>query len=291
MKNTQFTEHINEIRGRVDAKAGVIRGVKILGPRSRNGRQYSMRAMEQAAALYEGVRVNLDHPGRNEPSSGRSLADRLGVLRNVRVERNGVYGDLFLLTSHPLAAMVIEAAEKMPGTLGLSHNAEGHISTENGRAMVETIASVHSVDLVQNPATVAGLFENTAETADTTGSSTGGDTSGDGTTRGAHTGEAGGAVPELKRRIAELEAQLQEQRSDAAMTQHCHSLLVANQCPPTLQRIDMLKHCAGDDQRRQLIESWQPVTAPRPAESPGVRHLSQSYAERTRHGIAAALGR
>src|SRR5690606_32058205 len=45
---------------RVDRAAGVIRGVKILGTTSRNGRTYTDAALEQAAKLYEGLGVNID---------------------------------------------------------------------------------------------------------------------------------------------------------------------------------------------------------------------------------------
>jgi len=276
MKTTSFTEHIHEIQGRVDTTEGVIRGVKILGPRSRNGREYTPQAIRQAAALYEGVRVNLDHPGHHDPPGSRSLADRLGVLRNVKVQTTGVYGDLFLLTGHPLASMVMEAAAKMPGTLGLSHNAEGEIRTEGGRTIVETIAGVHSVDLVQNPATVAGLFENTDDPQTTPPSGSQSDAA---------------VIASLRRRIAGLEARVQEQQDDAAATQHCHSLLLHNQCPATQHRIEALKSCDSDEQRQQLIEAWQPPAAPRPTSSPGIARNLQSYADRTQHGIATALGR
>ena len=41
--------------GRVDAAAGVIRGVRIIGKTSRNGREYSDGALRQASGL-RGVR-------------------------------------------------------------------------------------------------------------------------------------------------------------------------------------------------------------------------------------------
>lgn len=144
---------------KIDKLAGVLRRVKILGRTSANGRIYTTEAMHQAAKLYEGAKVNLDHDKRDSQPD-RSVADRLGVLRNVVVEQTGVFGDLHLLMAHPLAAMIIEAAEKMPETLGLSHNAEGKVRQEEDHVVVESVHRVHSVDLVQTPATVAGLFES-----------------------------------------------------------------------------------------------------------------------------------
>jgi len=144
----------------IDRESGVIKGVKILGRTSLNGRTYSDQALDDAARLYEGAKVNLDHPSKTDPHADRSIADRLGVLRNIERRSDGVYGDLHMLTSHPLAAMVMEAAEKFPDTLGLSQNAHGQVRKERGETIVETIEVVHSVDLVQDPATVAGLFES-----------------------------------------------------------------------------------------------------------------------------------
>jgi hypothetical protein len=47
---------------RVDRALGVIRGIKILGPHSRNGREYLSDALARAVGLYEGAEVNVNHP-------------------------------------------------------------------------------------------------------------------------------------------------------------------------------------------------------------------------------------
>src|SRR5690606_32759424 len=47
---------------RVDRQRAVIQGVKILGLKSRNGRTYLPEALAAAAGLYEGVKVNVNHP-------------------------------------------------------------------------------------------------------------------------------------------------------------------------------------------------------------------------------------
>lgn len=144
----------------VDATAGVIRGVKILGRESSNGRVYSDRAMDSAARLYEGIGVNINHTDRSQPDRDRQLEEAFGFLSNVKREKDAVFGDLHFLKSHPLAAVVIEAAERMPNQLGLSHHAEGKVVREGGRAVVEDVEKVFSVDLVRNPATNRGLFES-----------------------------------------------------------------------------------------------------------------------------------
>lgn len=148
----------------VDRDKHVISGVKILGRESRNGREYSEPAMHQAAKLYEGMRVNIDHPDRKDPGAERGLAERFGLLKNVRVEGDGAYGDLHYLESHPLAGMVLEMAERMPESFGLSHNAQGKEAKTRGKRVVESVESVRSVDIVGEPATTAGLFESQEKT-------------------------------------------------------------------------------------------------------------------------------
>jgi predicted regulator of Ras-like GTPase activity (Roadblock/LC7/MglB family) len=73
---------------------------------------------------------------------------------------DGVYGDLHYLKSHPQADVVAEAAERNPNRLGLSHHAEGAVRMDGASVVVESVDKVYSVDLVQTPATNAGLFES-----------------------------------------------------------------------------------------------------------------------------------
>ncbi len=146
--------------GRVDKVNGVIRGVKILGRDSANGRRYTDAAIRKAAPLYEGKGVFTDHPARSSPNAERALRDRIGWLENVSVKNDGLYGDLHILKSHPLADTVFESAETNPSLLGLSHNARAKTRRDNGIEVVEEIGSVRSVDLVTDPATTKGLFES-----------------------------------------------------------------------------------------------------------------------------------
>ena len=154
----RLTEQTAIAPRRVDREAGLIEGVRILGPSSKNGRHYSPRAMAEAARLYEGAPVNVDHPASERKD--RPLAEAFGWIRNVRQEPDGVYGDLHYLRSHPQAELVAEAAERNPNRIGLSHHAEGTVRMDGQRVIVETVERVHSVDLVQTPATNAGLFES-----------------------------------------------------------------------------------------------------------------------------------
>lgn len=144
---------------RVDRDKATICGVKVLGVESANGRLYPPEALRAAAALYENVRVNVDHL-----SGGlRSYRDRIGKLTNIRFERDGLYGDLVVNPKHPLAEQLFWDAEHSPESVGLSHDAVGKTSVRGGKIIVEAIHSVRSVDLVAEPATTKSLYESATD--------------------------------------------------------------------------------------------------------------------------------
>jgi hypothetical protein len=142
---------------RVDRAAGIIPGVKLLGTVSRKGREYPPPVMAKALPLYEGMRVNVDHV---DPGQRRSLRDRIGLIKNVTLKEDGLYGDFHFNPKHPLAEQIAWDAENAPQNLGFSHDTRGVARNQGGRLVVESIDKVLSVDLVANPATTAGLFES-----------------------------------------------------------------------------------------------------------------------------------
>lgn len=144
---------------RIDREAGVIRGVKILGSRSRNGRTYTSEAMRSAVPLYEGAKVNVNH-AKGSPQSPRDYQDRIGTVRDVVFrEGDGLFGDLHFNPAHALAGQLIWDAEHAPENVGFSHNVQGRTSQRGDALVVEAIMKVQSVDLVADPATTRGLFE------------------------------------------------------------------------------------------------------------------------------------
>lgn len=145
--------------GTVDTDAGVIRGVKFLGRMSRNGREYSDRAMRQAATMYEDRDITLDHD-RKDPNRERQVLESVGKPVNLVVKPDGIYGDFAYWKSHPAASLIVERATRSPGNFGFSHNADGKQVTRGGRRVVESINRVVSLDLVLRPATTNGLFES-----------------------------------------------------------------------------------------------------------------------------------
>ena len=151
---------------RVDRQAGVIRGVKILGLQSRNGRQYLPEALAKAVPLYEGAKVNVNHP-KGSPLSPRDYQDRIGVIRGAVLKPNeGLFGDLHFNPKHVLAEQLAWDAEHAPENVGFSHNVQARTSRRDDCLLVEEITRVQSVDLVADPATTRGLYEQDGRPAD-----------------------------------------------------------------------------------------------------------------------------
>lgn len=146
---------------RVDREKGVIYGVKILGLESANGRSYSPKAIREAAQLYEGSKVNLNHARGANATGPRGYEERLGAVRGVKVvEGSGLYGNLHYNPKHAIAEQLIWDAENAPENVGLSHSIEGRTGKRDGKTVVEQITKVISVDLVADPATNKSLFEH-----------------------------------------------------------------------------------------------------------------------------------
>lgn len=144
---------------RVDAARGVLRGVKLLGLASRNARTYREAALREAAAMYEGAKVNVNHPN-GSPLAPRDYRDRLGAVRQVEFRPGeGLFADLHFNPKHALAEQLVWDAEHAPEQVGLSHNVLARTKREGETTVVEAITQVESVDLVADPATTRGLFE------------------------------------------------------------------------------------------------------------------------------------
>src|SRR5579859_1330882 len=153
---------------KVDREAGVIYGVKLLGKQSPNthhttaskGTLYTGEALEKAKPLYEGLACYIDHPeDRDNPAVVRDAEDCFGEYHNVQVREDGLYADLHYLKSHPMAAVVCEAAERMPGRFPLSHTAGGDGEVKDGWFVVSDLHP-RSVDIVTKGGTNRTLFES-----------------------------------------------------------------------------------------------------------------------------------
>ena len=144
----------------MDRENCIIHGVKVLGTVSKNNRRYENTAIASALPLYEGAKVNTNHPSGNEPHAPRDYEDRLGRLQGARIDSDGgIKADLKYNPKHRLAEQLCWDAENAPENVGLSHNIDyaGHM---DGKTLViDRIEHVQGVDLVADPATTKGLFE------------------------------------------------------------------------------------------------------------------------------------
>jgi hypothetical protein len=138
---------------------GVIRGVKILGVRSKKGRTYPQAVRAKAIPLYENAPVYICHGTEQEKRKGqRRHLSHFGHIANVQESGNGLFGDLHVKQSHGLAGMICESDGS---EFGLSHNANCLVN-DAGTEVLE-ILRVDSVDLVDNPGTTVNLYEGEEE--------------------------------------------------------------------------------------------------------------------------------
>lgn len=158
---SNFIESTALVCERVDRDAGTIRGAKLCGLRSANGRRYTEAALRDARSLYEGAAMFVNHPG--SPGAARDYQDRIGHVCNVAFRpQHGLYGDLSVNMGHPFAAAVLWDAEQNTRGVGLSHNVLAESRRDGDETVIESIASVVSVDVVAGPATTKSLFEQSA---------------------------------------------------------------------------------------------------------------------------------
>ncbi len=161
------TELVSEGVGssfKIDREACIVRGVKILGTESRNKRSYTPQAISKARILYEGMRVNLNHPEESQKHKTRDYQSRTGILKNVTEAADGLYADYHYNPKHLAAEQILWDIEHNPNSLGFSHVADLRgKKTSNGGMVVEEIRMVKSVDLVTDPATTRGVFESLQE--------------------------------------------------------------------------------------------------------------------------------
>lgn len=144
--------------GKIDAASGVIKGVSLIseGPALGHGVMIDATTLQQvkdAAEKYEGgLKVKMDHHG--------GAGDIIGFVDNLRIDGTKLLGDLNLLQNSPHRAYILEIAEKIPDTFGLSIAFSGAVEMGSDKKMLQRCSEIYSVDLVSDPAANAeGLFE------------------------------------------------------------------------------------------------------------------------------------
>ena len=145
-----------------EAESSVIRGVKLLGLRSRNRRNYDTEGVRRTAkVLFEGAKVFIDHP--QTPDQPRSYRDSFGVVEGYEYRPGaGHFGNIRYNPEHPLAKQFAWDVTNAAKNLGMSVNARimpGKVD-RSGDLVVESLEMVRSVDIVTKPATADGIFEH-----------------------------------------------------------------------------------------------------------------------------------
>ena len=144
------------LTGDIDAAAATIKNVSVItvGEARGHGMRIDEKTLLQVKAAAEtysgGLKVKTDHySGFNEI---------VGALKNFTIDGDQLRADLFLLKNHDATARIIEMAELMPDTFGLSISFSGE-HEEDGDTTFARCSEIYSADLVDTPAAnPTGLF-------------------------------------------------------------------------------------------------------------------------------------
>lgn len=145
------------LSGEIDSAAAVIRGVSVITVGEARGHQLmideqTLAEVKAAAETYSGgLKVKTDHySGFNEI---------VGTLKNFTIDGDQLRADLHLLKNHEATARILEMAELMPDTFGLSISFTGEHEEKSYGAVFARCAEIYSADLVDAPAAnPTGLF-------------------------------------------------------------------------------------------------------------------------------------
>ena len=144
------------LEGTIDAQAATITGVSVITVGEAKGHgliidEQTLLEVKAAAESYSGgLKVKTDHyTGFNEI---------VGTLKNFVIDGDQLRADLYLLKNHDATARILEMAELMPDTFGLSISFSGE-HQEDGTVVLARCSEIYSADLVDAPAAnPTGLF-------------------------------------------------------------------------------------------------------------------------------------
>jgi hypothetical protein len=137
--------------GVIDSEAGIIRGVSLItkGPALGHGVMIDDKTLEQVKTAAEqyagGLKVKLNHSG--------GAGDIVGYIDALRISGEKLLGDLHLLQTSPHRAYILEIAERIPDTFGLSIAFSGPSEKSTDKlTTLQRCSEIYSVDLVSEPA-------------------------------------------------------------------------------------------------------------------------------------------
>jgi hypothetical protein len=142
----------------------IIEGVSVISVGEAKGHglfvdAQTLREVKACAETYAGgVKVNLDH--------GAGIRDIVGFVDNFRIIGEKLVADLNLLQNAERREYVLEIAEKLPDTFGISIAFSGPVREIDGKRFA-SCEELYSADLVQTPAAnPTGLFSFEAKAVD-----------------------------------------------------------------------------------------------------------------------------
>lgn len=141
---------------RVDRESGIISGVAVIteGPALGHGVLIDSttlsQVMESAKTYKNGLKVKMTHGG--------DAGDIIGYINNFRIDGKTLRGDFNLLKSYEKREYVMELAESIPDTFGMSISFSGPDEKKDGKTFARCV-EIYSCDLVAEPAAnPSGLF-------------------------------------------------------------------------------------------------------------------------------------
>ncbi len=145
------------LSGTIDAQAATITDVSVItvGEAKGHGMLIDAQTLVEVKAAAEtyagGLKVKTDHyTGFNEI---------VGTLKNFRIDGDQLRADLHLLKNHDATARILEMAELMPDTFGLSISFTGEHEESGDDLVFARCTEIYSADLVDAPAAnPTGLF-------------------------------------------------------------------------------------------------------------------------------------
>jgi hypothetical protein len=145
------------LSGTIDAQAATITDVSVItiGEAKGHGMLIDAQTLVEVKAAAEtyagGLKVKTDHyTGFNEI---------VGTLKNFRIDGDQLRADLYLLKNHDATARILEMAELMPDTFGLSISFTGEHEESDNDIVFARCTEIYSADLVDAPAAnPTGLF-------------------------------------------------------------------------------------------------------------------------------------
>lgn len=145
------------LNGTIDAGNAVIAGVSVITVGEAQGHgmvidDCTLEQVKSAAETYAGgLKVKTDHY--------TGFDNIVGALKNFIIDGDQLRADLYLLKNHDATPRILEMAELMPDTFGLSISFSGEHEENNSGTVFARCAEIYSADLVDTPAAnPTGLF-------------------------------------------------------------------------------------------------------------------------------------